>query len=45
MPEEFTGSGLMNLRQRAEQVGGEFRIESTPATGGTLLRWSAPLLQ
>jgi two-component system, NarL family, sensor histidine kinase DevS len=45
MPDEFTGSGLTNLRQRAEQVGGEFRIESTPATGGTLLRWSAPLLQ
>jgi two-component system sensor histidine kinase DevS len=45
MPDEFTGSGLMNLRRRAEQVGGEFRIESTPATGGTLLRWSAPLLQ
>jgi two-component system, NarL family, sensor histidine kinase DevS len=45
MPDEFTGCGLMNLRQRAEQVGGEFRIESTPATGGTLLRWSAPLLQ
>ena len=45
MPDEFTGSGLTNLTRRAEQVGGEFVIESIPATGGTLLRWSAPLLQ
>jgi two-component system sensor histidine kinase DevS len=45
MPDEFTGSGLTNLRRRAEQAGGEFTIESTPTTGGTLLRWSAPLLQ
>lgn len=39
-----TGSGLTNLRRRAEEVGGEFVVEN-PATGGTLLRWSAPLLQ
>ncbi|OSC43216.1 hypoxia sensor histidine kinase DosS/DevS [Mycobacterium decipiens] len=45
MPDEFTGSGLTNLRRRAEQAGGEFRIERTTAAGGTLLRWSAPLLQ
>lgn len=45
MPDEFTGSGLVNLRRRAEQAGGEFSIETIPATGGTLLRWSAPLLQ
>jgi two-component system, NarL family, sensor histidine kinase DevS len=45
MPDEFTGSGLTNLRRRAEQAGGEFTIESTPGTGGTMLRWSAPLLQ
>lgn len=44
MPDELTGS-LTNLRRRAEQAGGEFTIESTPTTGGTLLRWSAPLLQ
>jgi two-component system sensor histidine kinase DevS len=45
MPAEFTGSGLTNLWQRAEQAGGEFTIESASATGGTRLRWSAPLLQ
>jgi two-component system, NarL family, sensor histidine kinase DevS len=45
MPDEFTGSGLTNLRRRAEQAGGEFTIESTPGTAGTMLRWSAPLLQ
>lgn len=44
MPDEFTSSGLTNLRWRAAQAGGEFTIESTPDTGGTLLRWSAPLL-
>ena len=40
-----TGSGLTNLRRRAEQAGGKFSIESSTAGGGTLLRWSAPLLQ
>jgi two-component system, NarL family, sensor histidine kinase DevS len=45
MPDDFTGSGLTNLRRRAEQAGGEFTIENTPTTGGTLLRWSVPLLQ
>ena len=44
MPDEFTGSGLTDLRQRAAQAGGDFTIESAPDTGGTLLRWSAPLL-
>lgn len=44
MPDEFTGSGLTNLWRRAEEVGGEFSIEKASA-GGTLLRWSAPLLQ
>ena len=44
MPEEFTGSGMRNLRRRAAQAGGEFTIERTPAAGGALLRWSAPLL-
>jgi two-component system sensor histidine kinase DevS len=45
MPDEFTESGLTNLRRRAERAGGEFTLERTPCTGGTLLRWSAPLLQ
>lgn len=44
MPEEFTGSGLTNLLRRAEKAGGQFSIENLPG-GGTLLRWSAPLLQ
>jgi two-component system, NarL family, sensor histidine kinase DevS len=43
MPDDVTGSGLTNLRRRAEQVGGAFTVES-PTGGGTLLRWSAPLL-
>ena len=45
MPDEYTGSGLTNLWRRAQEVGGEFTIGSTPASGGTLLRWSAPLVQ
>jgi signal transduction histidine kinase len=36
-------SGLKNMRYRAEKVGGTLTID-TPPTGGTLLRWSAPLL-
>jgi signal transduction histidine kinase len=36
-------SGLRNLRQRAEDVGGEFTVGTAPG-GGTALRWSAPLL-
>lgn len=39
---DITESGLRNLRQRADDAGGEFTIENMP-TGGTLLRWSAPL--
>ncbi|MEU4343884.1 GAF domain-containing protein [Nocardia sp. NPDC023852] len=35
-------SGLANLATRAEQAGGCFSIESRPS-GGTVLRWSAPL--
>lgn len=42
MPDEITGSGLTNLRRRAEQVDGAFTVERPPG-GGTLLRWSAPL--
>lgn len=39
---DITESGLRNLRQRADDAGGEFAVENMP-TGGTLLRWSAPL--
>jgi two-component system sensor histidine kinase DevS len=42
MPDEVTASGLTNLHQRAQAVGGRFTVERLPA-GGTLLRWSAPL--
>ncbi|GAB3231809.1 GAF domain-containing sensor histidine kinase [Mycolicibacterium hippocampi] len=40
--DEVTGSGLINLRRRAEDVGGAFSIVNSPR-GGTVLRWSAPL--
>jgi signal transduction histidine kinase len=39
---EITGSGLTNLRKRAEGAGGSLTVESVP-TGGTKLTWSAPL--
>jgi len=39
---DITDSGLTNLRRRAGDVGGAFAVEQT-ATGGTVLRWSAPL--
>ncbi len=42
VPEEITGSGLENLRRRAEAVDGDFSIERA-GSGGTVLRWSAPL--
>ncbi|WP_425272317.1 PAS domain-containing sensor histidine kinase [Mycolicibacterium aubagnense] len=42
MPENITTSGLTNLRQRAESLGGTLTIEEPPG-GGTRLRWSAPL--
>lgn len=34
--------GLTNLRHRAQQVNGEFSVD-TPESGGTVLRWTAPL--
>ncbi|HTX96006.1 MAG TPA: GAF domain-containing protein [Mycobacterium sp.] len=43
MPEDFTGPGLAELRQRAAQAGGRLTIGAAPDTGGTLLRWSTPL--
>jgi len=42
VPADVTGSGLTNLRNRAQEVGGALTIEPMP-TAGTLLRWSAPL--
>lgn len=42
IPDEVTGSGLINLRRRAEDVGGVFSVVNSPR-GGTVLRWSAPL--
>jgi len=39
---EITGSGLTNLRRRADEAGGSFTVESV-STGGTKLTWSAPL--
>lgn len=42
LPDDITGSGLTNLRNRAREAGGDFTVERRPA-GGTLLRWWAPL--
>jgi two-component system, NarL family, sensor histidine kinase DevS len=42
MSSDFTGSGLTNLRRRAEEAGGTFAVEARPA-GGTKLTWCAPL--
>lgn len=40
--ERTRSSGLMNLHHRAQQVGGTLTVD-TPPTGGTALRWTAPL--
>lgn len=37
------GLGLVNLRRRAEKLGGELCVES-PQSGGTRLSWRVPLL-
>jgi signal transduction histidine kinase len=42
MPADITGSGLTNLRRRAEDVGGSFSVLAPP-DGGTHLIWRAPL--
>ncbi|MGB0972576.1 MAG: GAF domain-containing protein [Mycobacterium sp.] len=42
MPADITGSGLTNLRRRAEDVGGSFSVLAAP-DGGTHLIWRAPL--
>ncbi|OBI40362.1 histidine kinase [Mycobacterium kyorinense] len=41
-PDNQRRSGLTNMQRRAEQIGGECRITSTPG-GGTSVFWSAPL--
>ncbi|WP_326822536.1 sensor histidine kinase [Streptosporangium sp. NBC_01756] len=42
LSEESRRSGLRNLQERAERLGGFFEIDS-PAEGGTRLVWSVPL--
>ncbi|MFF4416047.1 GAF domain-containing protein [Streptosporangium sp. NPDC001559] len=42
MPQDGRRSGLRNLAERAEQLGGSFAIVSPPE-GGTHLEWSVPL--
>ncbi|MBY0442081.1 MAG: GAF domain-containing sensor histidine kinase [Mycobacteriaceae bacterium] len=42
IPESPTRSGLANLYERAQYVGGTFTVACLPA-GGTALRWAAPL--
>ncbi|MEU8511067.1 GAF domain-containing sensor histidine kinase [Kitasatospora sp. NPDC048722] len=42
IPEQGRRSGLRNLAERAETLGGSFEVESL-AQGGTRLVWSAPL--
>jgi signal transduction histidine kinase len=42
IPPDITPSGLTNLRDRAEQLGGTLSLNDAP-DGGTVLRWSAPL--
>ena len=39
---DVTGSGLTNLRRRADEVGGSFSVLAAP-DGGTHLMWRAPL--
>jgi signal transduction histidine kinase len=42
IPDEGRRSGLRNLEERAERLGGTFEMAS-PAEGGTRLCWSVPL--
>jgi signal transduction histidine kinase len=42
IPANITGSGLTNLRERAEEVGGSFTLEKRPS-GGTRLTWCVPM--
>jgi signal transduction histidine kinase len=40
--ERTKSSGLTNMHRRAQQTGGTFTVD-TPPSGGTMLRWTAPL--
>ncbi|MCC9711882.1 GAF domain-containing sensor histidine kinase [Streptomyces sp. MNU76] len=42
IPAEGRRSGLSNMAERAQQLGGDLEWAS-PATGGTLLRWRVPV--
>ncbi|MEV8634844.1 GAF domain-containing sensor histidine kinase [Streptosporangium sp. NPDC051023] len=42
LPQDGRRSGLRNLAERAEQLGGSFSLDSPPQ-GGTRLEWSVPL--
>ncbi|HTI78560.1 MAG TPA: GAF domain-containing sensor histidine kinase [Mycobacterium sp.] len=42
IPPDITGSGLANLRKRADDVGGSFSVEKSPS-GGTRLTWRVPI--
>jgi PAS domain S-box-containing protein len=42
IPDHIDGSGLMDLRRRAEAVRGTLTVRTDPG-GGTRLRWTAPL--
>ena len=37
-----SGNGLMNMRERAEGLGGRFAVDAPPA-GGTTLEWRVPV--
>jgi len=38
------GNGMMNMRRRAEDLGGSFEVEEGP-DGGTRVTWRAPISQ
>ena len=42
MPAAVQGSGLRNIRERAQMLGGSFTVESTHGAG-TTLSWTVPL--
>ncbi|OAK55711.1 histidine kinase [Rhodococcoides kyotonense] len=43
IPDSVSASGLRNLRRRAEECGGDMTIGPASESGGTTLRWWAPL--
>jgi signal transduction histidine kinase len=42
LPDEVQESGLRNIRQRAQKLGGSCTIESSTG-GGTTVTWTVPL--